>query len=132
MDIDIKNTKNLLIELANNVYKTLGRGLALDIYTNAFLVELRDHEIQYELNKTVSIFYGTNNEFIGSKLIPILIHHNDVSIALRLEVVDTPATLNKHLLQIEPLIKWLKLDNPVSPFVIHFVRDQNHTGIQSA
>lgn len=80
-----------IIEVAQEIWKTLGPGFSESVYHNAFEVELRKLGVRYETERVIPIVYKDHT--IGSVRADIII---DNSIVIELKSVSKINELHQH------------------------------------
>ena len=55
--MDIESLIKTVMECAGNIRRKLGPGYLESVYKNAMLVELKKHELNYEVEKPINVYY---------------------------------------------------------------------------
>ena len=87
-----------IVNLAINVWKTLGYGFLEKVYENALYIELRESNFQVEQQKTIKVYY--NNKIVGDYCADLLVNNK-----ILLEIKTCKVIAKEHIAQVLNYLK---------------------------
>lgn len=82
--MDIESLIKTVMECAGNIRRKLGPGYLESVYKNAMLVELKKHELTYEVEKPINVYY--EDVLVGEFKADIVVEN---SLILELKAVNS-------------------------------------------
>jgi len=122
----MKALKNEVIEVAKEIYATLGAGYDEDIYHNAFEVEMRLRGISYETEQPVKVIYKNHcvgvlfaDIYVWQEMEKVLIEFKAGGASFMPKALSSPEKL-KEVTQVKHYYHNLNLPKETSVLLINF------------
>ena len=119
------NLVDFIINSANEVFSTLGKGFVESIYHKALLVDLYKTNYTIETKKIIPINYKNTN--VGYVESDIIVYDNNTTVIIELKAQDKDLN-TKEIMQVQKYMRNITQQNNIG-LVINFPQKNNVTNI---
>jgi GxxExxY protein len=119
------NLVDFIINSANEVFSTLGKGFVESIYHKALLVDLYKTNYTIETKKIIPINYKNTN--VGYVESDIIVYDNNTTVIIELKAQDKDLN-TKEIIQVQKYMRNITQQNNIG-LVINFPQKNNVTNI---
>ena len=124
-NIQQTNLVDFIINSANEVFSTLGKGFVESIYHKALLVDLYKTNYTIETKKIIPINYKNTN--VGYVESDIIVYDNNTTVIIELKAQDKDLN-TKEIMQVQKYMRNITQQNSIG-LVINFPQKNNVTNI---
>jgi GxxExxY protein len=124
-NIQQTNLVDFIINSANEVFSTLGKGFVESIYHKALLVDLYKTNYTIETKKIIPINYKNTN--VGYVESDIIVYDNNTTVIIELKAQDKDLN-TKEIIQVQKYMRNITQQNNIG-LVINFPQKNNVTNI---
>tara|TARA_Y100000816_G_C26098760_1_gene581920 strand:- start:765 stop:1268 length:504 start_codon:yes stop_codon:yes gene_type:complete len=124
-NIQQTNLVDFIINSANEVFSTLGKGFVESIYHKALLVDLYKTNYTIETKKIIPINYKNTN--VGYVESDIIVYDNNTTVIIELKAQDKDLN-TKEIMQVQKYMRNITQQNIIG-LVINFPQKNNVTNI---